>query len=275
MPNTKKTPRKVVFTPALEEKFQCPFCPIEFGNKEDRNRHLIECTDSRLFCELCSYNTNKRANLTRHFKKIHCSTDNKDDSEDTESEIVSEDKSKDENNNKPVSESESSTQTMDTHKTKITTEPEEGENFVDTVKLDNSKSLFTDYDDISSDEDDDDLELVDKPSEVIVSQPKKPVDEIDESVNMGRIFRKKTDPMPIIAPKKRKTTTVQDLKTKLVKTMPGITSINTATLGSNTIPHRCQCTCNVDDMKTVYVKTITKYLKDGKQVKVVEKKVPK
>ncbi|XP_071145271.1 uncharacterized protein [Mytilus edulis] len=275
MPNTKKTPRKVVFTPALEEKFQCPFCPIEFGNKEDRNRHLIECTDSRLFCELCSYNTNKRANLTRHFKKIHCSTDNKDDSEDTESEIVSEDKSKDENNNKPVSESESSTQTMDTHKTKITTEPEEGENFVDTVKLDNSKSLFTDYDDISSDEDDDDLELVDKPSEVIVSQPKKPVDEIDESVNMGRIFRKKTDPMPIIAPKKRKTTTVQDLKTKLVKTMPGITSINTATLGSNTIPHRCQCTCNVEDMKTVYVKTITKYLKDGKQVKVVEKKVPK
>ncbi|XP_076075732.1 uncharacterized protein LOC143046456 [Mytilus galloprovincialis] len=251
MPNTKKTPKKVVFTPALEEKFQCPFCPIEFGNREDRNRHLIECTDSRLFCELCSYNTNKRANLTRHFKKIHCSTDTKDDSEDTDSEIVSEDKSKDENNNnKPVCESEPSTQTMDTHETKITTEPEEGENFEDTEKLDNSKSLFTDYDDISSDEDDDDLELVDKPSELIVSQPKKPVDEIDDSVNMGRIFRKKTDPMPIIAPKKRKTTTVQDLKTKLIRTMPGITSINTATLGSDKIPHRCQCTCNLDDIKT-------------------------
>ncbi|CAC5396945.1 unnamed protein product [Mytilus coruscus] len=242
MPNTKKTPRKVVFTQVLEEKLQCPFCPLEFGNKEGRNRHLIECTDSRLFCELCSYNTNKRTNLTRHFKKFHCSTDDTDESEDTEAEVE---------------------------------KPEERGIFEDTVKLDNSKSLFTDYDDISSDEYDDDIGLTDKPSELIVSQPKKPVDEIDESVNMGRIFRKKTDPMPIIAPKKRKTTTVQDLKTKLVKTMPGITSINTATLGSHKMPQRCQCNCNLDNMKTVYVKTITKYLKDGKQVKVVEKKVPK
>ncbi|VDI54024.1 Hypothetical predicted protein [Mytilus galloprovincialis] len=197
---------------------------------------------------------NDRANITRHFKKVYCSTDNKDESEDTESESddkkqkpitksIYEDKSKDENNNeKPVRSSEPATQTVDTNKTRITTEPEEGEIVADTVKLDNSKSLFTDYDDISSDEDDDDdLKLVDKPSELIVSQPKNPVDEIDESVNMGGIFRKKTDPMPIIAPKKKKPTTVQDLKMKLVKTMPGITSINTATLGFDKIPHRCQC----------------------------------
>ncbi|CAG2230159.1 unnamed protein product [Mytilus edulis] len=209
LPNTKKKPRKVVCTQVLEEKFQCPFCPVKFGNKEDRNRHLIECTDSRLLCELYSYNTNKRADLTRHFKKVHCSTDNKNESEDTESEIddkkqkpitksISEDKSKVENNNKKP----------------VCSKPEEAEIIEDTVTLDNSKRLFTDYDDISNDEDDgdEDLELVDKPSEIIVSQPKKPVDEIDESVNMGRIFRNKTDPMPIIAPKKKKTTTVQDLK---------------------------------------------------------------
>ncbi|CAC5400918.1 unnamed protein product [Mytilus coruscus] len=190
MPNTKKTPRKVVFTQVLEEKFQCPFCTLEFGNKEDRNRHLIECTDSRLFCELCSYNTNKRTNLTRHFKKVHCSTDDKDESEDTEAEVESEiddkttkkqkpitkpisgDKSKDENNNKkPVSSGEPSTQTVDTNKTNITTEPEEGGIFEDTVKLDNSKSLFTDYDDISSDEDDDDIDLlINQVNSLLVSQ---------------------------------------------------------------------------------------------------------
>ncbi|CAG2211128.1 unnamed protein product [Mytilus edulis] len=137
LPNTKKKPRKVVCTQVLEEKFQCPFCPVKFGNKEDRNRHLIECTDSRLLCELYSYNTNKRADLTRHFKKVHCSTDNKNESEDTE-------------------------------------KPEEAEIIEDTVTLDNSKRLFTDYDDISNDEDDgdEDLELVDKPSEIIVKSAK-------------------------------------------------------------------------------------------------------
>ncbi|CAG2207282.1 unnamed protein product [Mytilus edulis] len=167
------------FYTSLRGKVSIPFCPVEFGNKEDRNRHLFECTDYRLFCELCSYNTNKRDNLTRHFKKVHCSTDNKDESENTESEsddkkqkpitksIYSyEDKSKDENNNeKPVCSSDPATQTVDTNKTRITTEPEEEEIFADTVKLDDSKSLFTDYDEKSSDEDDDDdLKLVDKSS---------------------------------------------------------------------------------------------------------------
>lgn len=60
------------------ERMLCPFCPKTFGNKEERNRHIVECTDSRMFCEFCNYNTNKRAYLNKHIRKMHCSAESTD-----------------------------------------------------------------------------------------------------------------------------------------------------------------------------------------------------
>lgn len=55
------------------ERMSCPSCPSTFKTKEQRNKHIIECTDSRLFCALCPYNTTKRVYLNKHIKNIHCS----------------------------------------------------------------------------------------------------------------------------------------------------------------------------------------------------------
>ena len=76
MPKTKVTQRKRTMTPVNEAetvRFLCPFCPLSFKTKEHRNKHLVECTDTLLFCDLCAYNTTKRAYLNKHINNFHCS----------------------------------------------------------------------------------------------------------------------------------------------------------------------------------------------------------
>ena len=103
MPNTKKTPRKSFMTAEQTERLACPFCPKTFRLKEDRDRHIIECTDTRLFCEFCNFNTNKRAYLNKHIKKAHCSVEqsrlSSDEEESAKPQDIKNDSKKDVNNN--------------------------------------------------------------------------------------------------------------------------------------------------------------------------------
>ena len=92
MPLTKKTPRKTPDLSEPVERLLCPFCPKTFKVKEQRDRHIIECTDTRLFCEFCNYNTSKRSYLNKHLKKMHCTAEQAKSSEnsDNETDVVEE-----------------------------------------------------------------------------------------------------------------------------------------------------------------------------------------
>lgn len=286
MPNTKKTARNVVLS--QEERFPCPFCPQEFKHRDDRNRHLVECTDSRLFCELCSYNTDKRTNLNRHFKKAHCSTDDKV-GLDTDDEVEEQKGSNDDNNNKNMVSDSSSVDSADKpkdvsqeeakDKMQETKEPEEGELSGEASnKPDNSASLIIHYDEISSEEDMD-LRAPETENKIAAS----PIEKSDKSLGLGRMMRKRTEPMPIVTPKRKTSTPLQDLRTKLSKCLPPktVTDPNTRKASESVRIAQVQCRCNChkikrDDLKTAYVKIITSYVdSDGQNVKVIEKKVPK
>ena len=157
MPKTKVTQRKRTMPPVNEAetaRFLCPFCPLSFKTKEHRNKHLVECTDTLLFCDLCAYNTRKRAYLNKHIKNVHCSVNGGKEISLNESGDELLEKHTDENNNEtPSSSSKGSTQKGEKiidDKGEDVSESDGNDTSTVNERTDPSKSLL---EDISSDED--------------------------------------------------------------------------------------------------------------------------
>ena len=279
MPKTKTTPRKSAEERDME-RWLCPVCPAKFTTKDIRDKHIIECTDSRLFCDLCSYNTNKRAYLNKHIKNVHCSVAVE------EGELSVEESSgenKDKNNNEATGGADK--EKSGTHDDiKIMDKKSESDDSGDsdgpqhsTRTVDNSRSLF---EDISSDDEDSEVQEV-EPADVNQSSGQdKEAGETKESATSGismleegRTIRKITRPAPVPTPKRR----IQDLRQKLTK---GLQPQLVSTPKTHEI-RRAQMEKRPDEkgdaepkMVTKYIKIITEYEKDGKKIRVIEKKLP-
>ncbi|XP_063400054.1 uncharacterized protein LOC134684680 [Mytilus trossulus] len=268
MPKTKVTPRRGNIPISIEvdasERMSCPFCPSIFKTKEQRNKHIIECTDLRLFCALCPYNTTKRVYLNKHIKNIHCSAESGKEG----TEIEDNDKT-DSNHNNLTQSSED----IDHNKTDQK-DPEKVDNDIDSSsseedngkeEVDNSKSIL---DDISSD-DDSVAKVGDPETPEMAYMADKPT---TSAVEIGRIIRKVTRPTPVYTPRGK----LQDLRQKLTKTLvPQL--VNTPKV--HTIREMETVSTKEQSVKeprlvTKYIKIITEYEENGKKIKIIEKKVP-
>ncbi|CAC5402445.1 unnamed protein product [Mytilus coruscus] len=269
MPKTKVTPRRGNIPISMEvdasERMLCPFCPSTFRTKEQRNKHIIECTDSRLFCDLCSYNTTKRVYLNKHIKNIHCSAESGKEG----TEIENNDTADNNNNNVTQSSEEKRIDQKDPEKVDNNSESSSSEEDNGKEEVDNSKSLF---EDISSDEDIVEIsanKVRDPETPETANMADKPT---TSTVEIGRIIRKVTRPTSVHTPRGK----VQDLRQKLAKTLapqlvnaPKIHTIR----GMETVGAKEQ-SAKEPRLVTKYIKIITDYEENGKKIRIIEKKVP-
>lgn len=192
---------------------KCTFCPKTFATKDERNKHLVECAESRLFCEFCHFNTNKLAYLRKHIRKIHCSAEydsaeesGQDIQSDAES-VIDEQKKPDENNNEEVVTSGEKTEKATEV---ITIADEKADKSTDRTGNINSLSLF---DDISSDDDlgeiEDSVKVIEEADKTevgnrIIPEIQTQAEEKSPSLLEGRVFSKKTRPTPVVTGKRGK-----------------------------------------------------------------------
>lgn len=287
MPNTKTTPRKLLGDGQcqLTEKFACPLCPMTFDSKDKRNKHMVECTDKLLFCDLCPYNSTKRANLNKHIKNVHCSVGK----EKVFSLQVSEasnsktDECREVTNTLDVNDGKKSVSTLSESSSSEDTDSDDAKDKGENSKPENnSRDLFKDFEDISSS----DVEEVLKDSEPKSSGTNKSaIDESqsrsEESVSnpqeeVGRLVRKVTQPAPVFTPKSKVVVNntgagrLQDLRRKLQKsTVP-----QPVPRGPNRNATVSSAQSSEPKMITKYVKIITDYEEYGKKIRIIEKKVP-
>jgi hypothetical protein len=288
MPKTKVTQRKRTMPPVNEAetvRFLCPFCPLSFKTKEHRNKHLVECTDTLLFCDLCAYNTTKRAYLNKHIKNVHCSVNGGKETSLDESGDELLEKHTDENNNEtPSSSSKGSTQKGEKiidDKGEDVSESDGNDTSTVNERTDPSKSLF---EDISSDDDilyvkgNEPLSGNETPEKDSTGEIKDIKNshgkqlEHNSSLEEGRTVRKATGPIPIFATKRKPK--LQDLRQKLAKRLPPHLASTPKTEAKIRKVEEIQGSNKEPQMVTTYIKIITKFEKEGKRIKIVEKKVP-
>ncbi|CAC5388522.1 unnamed protein product [Mytilus coruscus] len=277
MPKTKVTPRRGNIPISMEvdasERMLCPFCPSTFRTKEQRNKHIIECTDSRLCCDLCSYNTTKRVYLNKHFKNIHCSAgkegteiENNDKTDNNNNNVTqsSEEKRIDKDHNKIDQKDPEKVDNNNNNSESSSSEEDNGKE-----EVDNSKSLF---EDISSDEDIVEIS-VDKVRDPETPETANMADKLTTStVEIGRIIRKVTRPTPVHTQRGK----VQDLRQKLARTL-ALQLVNTPKIhtirGMETVGAKEQ-SAKEPRLVTKYIKIISDYEENGKKIRIIEKKVP-
>jgi hypothetical protein len=96
--------------------------------------------------------------------------------------------------------------------------------------------------------------------------------EHNSSLEKGRTVRKATGPIPIFAPKRKPK--LQDLRQKLAKRLsPHLVSTPKPEAKIRKV-EEIQGSNKEPQMVTTYIKIITKFEKEGKRIKIVEKKVP-
>ena len=196
---------------------RCTFCPKTFSSKDERNKHLVECAESRLFCEFCHFNTNKLAYLRKHIKKIHCTaeSDSQDTNEESEQDNNTDPESEnegqrvhDENNNREELHTDKKTETAP-NVISITDSQDDKANENNNENANkNSQSLF---DNISSD---DDLGLTEESftedkdkscvKSISVSEPPTQPEEKTQTLLEGRVVSIKTRPTPVVSGKRGK-----------------------------------------------------------------------
>lgn len=264
MAKTKTIPRKHKM-PGLEgsttEKLLCPFCSQTFATMDQRNRHIIECTDSRLFCEFCPFNTKKRAYLQKHIKNMHCSVSI---DEELKSPKETSAQSCDDNNNHKEISTKRGTESNHSE-SEEDSDHNDSDNSVgddDDKAMDQSKCLFPD---ISSDEiieqSDQDIRVVEakdkdvvKPNVTVAGSNIVENDKSKEPLEAGRTVRNATTPTPVHTPKKKLTNLRRRLVANIVPRPPKakvpVVQVRRPEKEMETL------------MKTKYIKIYTEYEKD-------------
>lgn len=88
----------------------------------------------------------------------------------------------------------------------------------------------------------------------------------------GRTVKKATRPIHIVAPKRKPK--VQDLRQKLAKRLQPHLASTPKTEAKIRKVEEIQDSNKESQMVTKYIKMITKFEKEGKHIKIIEKKVP-
>ncbi|MCG8033054.1 MAG: DDE-type integrase/transposase/recombinase, partial [Candidatus Thiodiazotropha taylori] len=174
-PNTKITPRK-----HKEPGFICNLCKVHIGTIQAYKKHIVQCLESRVYCETCGKSFAKHKYLNQHMSRFHGK-----------------------NANKSENKSDNKTSAMD----KMSVDSDsDSERKPESMKSD-SEDIDDDDSDCSNLSKDPDIyleeEQVDKTKDAPVSMVSEDSRNVRD-IRVGRMYRKKTNPMPVWAPVKLK-----------------------------------------------------------------------
>ena len=269
MVKTKITPRKAI---EVRHVMSCLLCQEEFVTEEQLKTHLLQCVKNKasIKCTECSKTFKRREYLRRHMKNIHAQSTSRDAGssvkvvQSTEIEESDEDANKSDDLN---SDNEGAVES-------------DAEQDVESTGAKDEKDDLAQYDpgsligDISSDhesQNESDNDAVEGNTE----DRSKRVVEIVNEVEVGRTVRKKTTPLPVMAPLKRKENEIM---------AESVESSESAAIETKTDDSRDSATrkrrpdnrlCDKGTQTSVArerkrVKITTNYMENGRQVEMVE-----
>ena len=270
MVKTKITPRKTV---EVRHVLSCLLCQEEFLTEEQLKTHLLQCVKHKapIKCEQCSKTFKRHEYLRRHLKNIHGQGTSKDAV--TNSKVKSAEFVESEEDNDSLSEDEGSVQSETVKESEAkeleTSEKDDLErydpgNLIGEVSSDHESQV-----DVESDAENNTEERSEDRHERVV--------EVNE-VEIGRTVRRKTSPLPVMAPLKRKDIeSVTEPVNSIVDDAESV-SVDTQT---NKIQERDQTSesqVQTSDKGTQTsvarerkrVKITTKYMENGRKVEMVE-----
>ena len=179
-PKLKITPRK-----HKQPGFICNLCKLQIGSIEAYKKHIVECLESREYCQTCGSTFAKHKFLVQHMKRFHSSDTVK--SKETPSDML--DVDNDENN-------DNASERSDWDKE-------------DDVYIGEEQGDTSDRELISMTSKDFEKEKEETKEVDFVSRSSDDTRKVKD-IRLGRIYRKRTSPMPVLAPVKGKIATITE-----------------------------------------------------------------